>query len=519
MAEGTTASGGLDDVAERQLRRWAGERPDATGIVDEEGSLSYAQVDRLVDDLAVTLAAGGVGTGDVVTIWMPAWWQASVAFLAANRIGAVAHPMSDVLGVTEAMAILRRVQPRAVVYGASDPAAADRMAAAATDAVGSALLVRARDLADPSAAARSGSPAAARPGVPTVEPDPDRACALVFTSGTTSEPKGVLHSHRNLGATVRDVAERVGVRDADVIGLASPIGHVRWVMFGCLLPFLVGGTLFTCARWRPAEWTGRADEVGCRFAAFSPKHLEDLVAQAAEGRRCRALEVVTCGGSFLSTPQLRRSEEALGVTVLRSYGCTEFPSAVGGGVDDPPEQRWQYDGRPLAGVEVRLERGDDDDVVRLGGSGPMGRICLRGTHAAAGVTDADGWYRTEDFGELVDGWLRVLGRSADIIIRNGENISANEVEGFLSGYPGLGEFAVVGRQDLVAGERVCLVVVGPAGTAPGVDDVSGFLGQSGVMKQKWPESVVEVDSLPRTPNGKLVRRRLWELVNDGGPES
>lgn len=512
---------GPDDPAEQQLRRWAVERPDGVAIVDEARSLSYAAVDRLVDGLAATLSAGGVGVGDVVTIWTPAWWQAPVAFLAANRIGAVAHPMSDVLGLTEAAAIVRRVGPRAVVYGTNDPTGEDRVAAAATEGAGSPLLVRARDLDDQSAAppeAPTASPATVPARRPMVEPDPDRACALVFTSGTTSEPKSVWHSHRNLGATVRDVADRVGLGDGDVVGVASPIGHVRWVLFGALLPFMVGGTLFTCARWRPADWAGRAEAVGCRFAAFSPKHLEDLVAQVGEGRRCRSLEVVTCGGSFLSTPQLRRSEEALGVTVLRSYGCTEFPSAVGGGADDPPEQRWQYDGRPLAGVEVRLEVGDDDDVVRLGGAGPMGRICMRGTHAAAGVADPDGWYRTEDFGEMVDGWLRVLGRSADIIIRNGENISANEVEGVLSGFPGLGDFAVVGRQDPVAGERVCLVVVGHTGTGPGVEDVAGFLEESGVMKQKWPESVVEVDDLPRTPNGKLVRRRLWELVNDAAAQ-
>jgi non-ribosomal peptide synthetase component E (peptide arylation enzyme) len=231
---------------------------------------------------------------------------------------------------------------------------------------------------------------------------------------------------------------------------------------------------------------------------FGPEHLERM-------------QFVGLGGSAVPAAVADRAE-ALGISIARAFGATEHPSITGAVHTDPVDKRTHTDGRPLAGVEIRLVDDDGVDVA----PGESGDILSRGPDRFAGYTDpaltaaafADGgWYRTEDVGVLdTDGWLTITDRKKDIIIRGGENISAAEVEELLLRMPGVTEVAVVAAPDARLGEHACAFVRPmPGATVPTLDEVRSHLDASGLARPKWPEEIRAVDEFPRTASGKIQK--------------
>jgi cyclohexanecarboxylate-CoA ligase len=509
--------------AEVAIASCARETPERLAIVDDGTCLSYTDLDREITGFARRLTAAGVGAGHVVSIWLPPWWASSALFNSVLRVGAVSHVMSPGLGSDEAYGILQVARPRAIVVGGEDVAHLARMRD---------VIEQAAPDADVFIVRRSpGVPmehAKARPAAPGCTGEPRRlpgAQALIFTSGTTGSPKGVIHTAASLTAVCTSVAARFELGPGCVIGLASPIGHIRWVMYGAMMPFQLRGTLLTAQRWIPREWIDMARVASCEFAAFSPKHVADLVELRRSGHPRASLKTISLGGSYLPTETLLVAERVLDARIVRSYGCTEFPSATSGSPREPIDRRCSLDGHPLEGVELVLEPVSDEAsaVERISGH-MMSRILLRGSHAAAGiigtsddepgsVTGPDGWLRTEDFAEMVGGDVRIVGRSAELIIRNGENISAPAVESVLIEHPAIADVAVAGEHDPIVGERLVAVLV-PSGTAaPGAADLVEFLRQRNIERHRWPERVIVAAQIPRTSSGKIRRRSVWELVN------
>jgi acyl-CoA synthetase len=221
------------------------------------------------------------------------------------------------------------------------------------------------------------------------------------------------------------------------------------------------------------------------------------------------------GGSTVPVAVTERATR-LGITVFRSYGSTEHPSITGCHVDDPEDKRLTTDGRPLAGVEIRLQ--------------PNGEIISRGPDCCLGYTDpdltaaafdADGWYRTGDVGVLdAEGYLTITDRLSDVIIRGGENISAQEVEELLLGVDGIAEASVVAAPDARLGERAAAVIrLRPDAPPPALADVRAHLDAAGLARQKWPESLHVVDDFPRTPSGKVQKFVLRRQLRDGRMET
>jgi cyclohexanecarboxylate-CoA ligase len=508
-------------VSER-TKETAAAAPTRVAVFSGGEQVSYDAFNTHVDRIATWLSSAGIGLGDVVTFWLPPGLAASVIFIATQRIGAVAHPMSSNLGTAEARQMLTRVSPTAVVVSHGASLATESMAKLAKEALPHCQIaeIESHTLAlTPSLASFSNSsPTRIRPhGL-------DRASVIIFTSGTTGEPRAIVHSVRSIETTARDLIARLAITTSDVIGLASPIGHVRWVLYGGLVPFLSGGGLFVTDKWMPSDWVSAANAVHCTFGIFSPKHLNDLRLLSTKGLRAESVRRATCGGSYLSPRLMEVSENELDIKIVRGYGSTEFPYAFTGSFEDTPGKRWHYDGLPLGDTEMALRQDIVADSVALLDGAPLGRIQIRGNHCAKGqlnekggldpIVDDGGWVLTEDTGELTDGYLRVTGRTADLIIRNGENINANELEAVLIRHPRVTDIAIVGARDEVIGERVCAVVVGD-GLKPDltVDVLATFLRESGIMKQKWPEKVIAVDVVPRTSGGKIRRAQLWKLVN------
>jgi acyl-CoA synthetase (AMP-forming)/AMP-acid ligase II len=202
----------------------------------------------------------------------------------------------------------------------------------------------------------------------------------------------------------------------------------------------------------------------------------------------------------------------LGIEVIRSYGSTEHPSVTGSYLDEPQVKRITTDGHPLPGVELRL-----DDVGEILTRGPELFLGYTNPALTAQVVDDDGWYHTGDIGVLDDeGYLTITDRISDVIIRGGENISAQEVEELLLGLPTVAEVSVIAEPDERLGEHAAAVVrVREGMSAPTLPVIQAHLAAAGLAKQKWPESIYRVAEFPRTPSGKVQKFRFRQQVREG----
>jgi acyl-CoA synthetase (AMP-forming)/AMP-acid ligase II len=217
------------------------------------------------------------------------------------------------------------------------------------------------------------------------------------------------------------------------------------------------------------------------------------------------------GGSTVPVAVMERAAR-LGIKAFRSYGSTEHPSITGSLIDEPEIKRHTTDGHALPGVEFRLD--DDGQIISRG---PDCCIGYTDPELTAAAFDADGWYHTGDVGTVDDdGYLTITDRISDVIIRGGENISAQEVEELVLGVDGVAEVSVVAAPDEKFGERPAAVVRLREGAAePTLDDLRAHLGAAGLAKQKWPESIYVVPDFPRTPSGKVQKFRLRQQLRDG----
>jgi acyl-CoA synthetase len=206
----------------------------------------------------------------------------------------------------------------------------------------------------------------------------------------------------------------------------------------------------------------------------------------------------------------------LGITCFRSYGSTEHPSITSSGIDDPEPKRLATDGCAMPGVEIRL--GEDGEISSRGPD-----LCLGYTDPSltAAAFDDEGWYRTGDVGILDDeGYLTITDRVSDVIIRGGENVSAQEVEELLMGLGAVAEVSVVAAPDERFGEHAAAILrMLPDEPAPSLADIRQHLAAAGLAKQKWPESVRQVADFPRTPSGKVQKYILRQQLREGRLEN
>jgi acyl-CoA synthetase (AMP-forming)/AMP-acid ligase II len=220
------------------------------------------------------------------------------------------------------------------------------------------------------------------------------------------------------------------------------------------------------------------------------------------------------GGSAVPVAVTERATR-LGITCFRSYGSTEHPSVTGASIDEPEEKRLRTDGHPLEGVELRLT--DEGEILSRGPD-----LCVGYTdpELTARVFDEDGWYHSGDVGVVDDdGYLAITDRLSDVIIRGGENISAQEIEELVLGLPGVAEVAVVAAPDERLGEHAAAIFRMLDGPPPALEDVRQHLAAAGLAKQKWPESIHAVADFPRTASGKVQKFRLREQLRAGTLET
>jgi acyl-CoA synthetase (AMP-forming)/AMP-acid ligase II len=504
VAEGLARQGGAAFRVRSAVRPWDG---------------TFAGVDRAARSLATSLRGRGVGPGSVVVFQLPNWVEAGITFWAAAYLGAVVVPIVHFYGAKEVDYIVRATEPDAVVtadrFGHVDHLAVWEDVVARHPVplwlvVGETAPGDLPAAATPFAALLDGDPLAGPAAV-----DPDAPALVGFTSGTTRDPKGVVHSHGTIGCETRQLDDMFPTGGPPLI-TGAPVGHFIGMLNAFLVPLLRSHPVNLVDVWDPGTVLRLMLDEGLGMGGGAAYFLTSLLDHPDFTPDHLALmPYAGLGGSTVPVAVTERATR-LGITVFRSYGSTEHPSITGCHVDDPEDKRLTTDGRPLAGVELRLEA--DGEIVSRG---PDCCVGYTDPDLTAAVFDADGWYRTGDVGVLDgDGYLTITDRVSDIIIRGGENISAQEVEELLLGVGGVAEVSVVAAPDERLGEHAAAVVrLRPGEAAPTLAAVRAHLEAAGLARQKWPESLHVVDDFPRTPSGKVQKFVLRRRLREGGLET
>jgi acyl-CoA synthetase (AMP-forming)/AMP-acid ligase II len=503
---GQLLSEGLRDAADHDFVVRSETRPFRGALRD---------VDAMARGLARGMARRGIGPGSIVAFQLPNWIEAAATFYATAYLGATVVPIVHFYGTKEVGYILRKTRVQALVttnrFGAQDFVA--NLESMRAESGGLPDLEWVAVVGERSFDDLLDGDALAAP-LPT---DPDAPALIAYTSGTTSDPKGVVHSHRTIGAEIRQLG---GIQPAGRPMLTgAPVGHGIGMLAALLLPVWRRGAIHLIDVWDPVRVLAAMAADGVSSGQGATVFLTSLLDHPTFDLAVHAplMATIGLGGAAVPVSVCERAR-SLGIECARSYGCTEHPSITGSSYDDSWEQRCTSDGVPLPGVELRLVDEHGHDVA----TGEPGEIWSRGPDCFWGYTDADrtaeafvdGWYRTGDVGVLnQDGWLAITDRVKDIIIRGGENISAQEVEELLMRLPGVAECAVVAAPDARLGEHAAAFFRLVSGAdAPTLDAVRAQLDAAGLAKQKWPEELHTVTEFPRTPSGKIqkfvLRQRL-----------
>jgi acyl-CoA synthetase (AMP-forming)/AMP-acid ligase II len=347
----------------------------------------------------------------------------------------------------------------------------------------------------------------------TVAADPAGPSLIAFTSGTTRDPKGVIHSHQTLGFETRQLAARFPA-DRGAQLTAAPVGHFIGMVNAFLIPVLDGSSVNLADVWDPARVLALMRSDGLTVGGGAPYYMTSLLDHPDFTPEDLArLKYAGLGGASVPATVTTRLA-GLGITVWRSYGSTEHPSITGCPHTAPERKRLYTDGQVLPGVEIQLAA--DGEILSRGPD-----LCLGYTDQALTerAFDDEGWYRTGDVGVLdEDGYLTITDRKSDIIIRGGESISAAEVEELLLGLPGIAEAAVVAAPDARLGEHAAAVLRLRRGHAmPTIEQMRTHLERAGLARQKWPQELHTVDDFPRTASGKVQKFLLRRDLAEGGP--
>jgi acyl-CoA synthetase len=477
--------------------------------------------------VAAGLRALGLGPGDVVAFQLPNWVEAAVTFYACAMLGVTLVPIVHFYGPKEVGFILRQSRARALIT-VSRIGQRDYLADLATVRDGlpdlEYVVIVGDTEGDDGRAAGDLSFGDLR-GAGKIEGpvavDPDGPALIAYTSGTTADPKGVVHTHRTLGCEVRQLSSHQALRDRPNL-VGAPVGHAIGMLGGLLCPLVGGRPIYMIDGWDPPTVLDAMVEEQISSGSGSTYFFTSLLDCPGYGpEHVELMRHIGLGGSPIPNAVAERADE-LGISLVRSYGCTEHPSVTGSQHTDPKEKRIHTDGCPLEWVEVRTvdEQGHDVEV------GAPGEILTRGPDRFAGYTDptltdvaidADGWFCTGDVGVLdAEGYLTITDRVKDIIIRGGENVSAAEVEQLLAHMPGVAEVAVVAAPDERLGEHGCAFFrMQPGNDPPDLDSVRAHLAAAGLARQKWPEELRVVDELPRTASGKVQKFVLRERLRAG----
>ena len=504
-------------------RDMAASDPDVVLWVEGDNRLTAGEAFAQARNLAANLHRMGLREGDVVSFQLPNWTETVVLDIACVLLGLVVNPVVPIYRDAELQMILadcgakilfvpeefrgvrfaemvEKLRPRlpglnhvVVVRGAQRAGA-----------------MRFEELLEP----------ADLDAVPWPVQRPEAIKMIMYTSGTTGRPKGVLHTHETLARAMQACFDHWELRQGDWTLMPSPVTHVTGFSYGIEWPLVVGTRTVFMDRWNAAEAVDLIDDFGVAVTVGATPFLAELVEAADKaGSRLPSLNVFGCGGAAVPPGLIRRANSAFANScAFRIYGATEAPVVTLGYLGATGADAAADTDGEIVGYEVRVVDDEGNDVP----AGGDGEIIVRGPSLflgyldpadRQGALDADGYFRTGDVGRIVNGnGILVTGRKKDLIIRGGENLSAKEIEDALHRHEAVREAAVVSMPHARLGETVCAYVI-PAGPArPDVRDMAAFLDGAGLARQKYPERIEYVDDFPRTASGKVRKDMLRKRI-------
>lgn len=504
-----------------RIRAAALAAPDTAVIVHSVTHPDETTLGQLYDE-SLSVAAGlrqiGIRAGDVVAVQLPTWRECFVTHAAVWLAGAVLLPIVPIYGPREVGFILAQSGARAFVAADS---VRGRENAALVDGLAHLPALAHRIVVGKSGSAALPFQELARCDNGAFEAfgpaDEAERCLLVYTSGTTSTPKGVVHTHATLLAEIDVTSQLRGDHGQGARLNAFPSGHIAGVL-GILRMLTAPNLTVTMDAWNPTTAARLISDHAVTASGGAPIHLAGLLdAAERDGFDLSGLREYTTGAASVTAALIRRAD-GFGVRAFRSYGSTEHPTISSGTPDDPLDKRADTDGRLTPFTRIRVVDGGGADVK----PGIPGEILTVGPELFVGYYDAaltdtsmaGGWFRTGDIGYVdSDGYLCITDRKKDIIVRGGENISSKEVEDVLMEHPAVSEAAAVGVPDERFGERVCAFVVLRRGWTIDLRQVQDHFDTAGLARQKTPEQLRLVAELPRTASGKVQKHVLRQQLS------
>ena len=505
------------------LDRWVAEKPEALALVswrEEQGTLhrlSYRELAERAARAARALAESGVRRGEVVSFQLPNCWQFVAAHLGCVRLGAVSNPLMPIFRHRELAFMLRHGDARVLIAPATfrgfDHGSLARQLKGELPGLARVLVTDgAGEDSFEAALAGAGLEACARGS----RLEPNDVMQLLYTSGTTGEPKGALHTSNTLLSAVREYAKHMQIGESDVVFMPSPLGHQLGFCYGLQLALMLGIPLVLTDVWNPGRALELMREHGATFTCGATPFLADLAAvPGVQERRPPRLRLFASSGAPIPPPVVEAARARLGVKIATCWGMTECASVT---ITPPDEHKvLESDGCALPNGEVRILAADGSEAPR----GTVGALQVRGSSLFVGYLkrpelsrlEDGGWFDTGDVARMDDeGYIRICGRSKDVIIRGGENIPVVEIESSLYRMPEIADAAIVAMPDPRLQERACAFVTLRPGCALSLQAVRKHLAAEGVSKHFWPERLEIVEQMPRTPTGKIQKFVLREAA-------
>ncbi len=519
----------LTDVLERSVAL----QPDAIAITgfnsmrQRRESVSYRQLDQFSRRIALGLVHYGIGKGDMVSFQLPNWWEFVALHLACMRIGAISNPVMPIFRERELSFMLAFAESKAIFVprefrGFDHPAmlAGLRKDLPALEHVfvlgGSGgqgfeenfLLRRHEDEMDGPAifAARKMSP--------------NDVNEMLYTSGTTGQPKGVMHTANTQFGNLQSYAAHVGLGAKDVLLMSSPLAHQTGFLYGVMMPLYLGIKAVYQDVWDARIAAQMIEDERVTYTMASTPFLSDLtVTPEVHEYDISSLRAFLCGGAPIPRVLTERATRELDIQVLSLWGMSENGAVTITRPSDPMEKVFNTDGSAMPGVEVRI-------VDETGAPAPPdtdGLLQSRGCSSFVGYmkkpemygTGAEGWFDTGDYARMDgDGYIRITGRAKDILIRGGENIPVVEVEELLYRHPAIADVAIVGIPDPRLGERGCAFVTLTQGSNLTFEGMVDYLQDAKLARNYLPERMEVIAEMPRTASGKIQKFKLREIAKE-----
>jgi cyclohexanecarboxylate-CoA ligase len=550
----------IDQAAELPIvdwvSRWVEERPAEVAVVDVRAertrTWTWAELDEEAERAAALLLELGVEPGETVAYQLPNWGEFVVLTLAAMKVGALCCPLMPIFREREISQMAGRA--RAKVLAVPDrfrnrEHLAETVAMLAGDSAGNGAAAASLSLEHVLVVGSEGPEGAApelpaagsggvewhdyaaalaatapdRAAVATRKPAFDALSQIFFTSGTSGEPKGVLHRYDALTRAAMMEVEHLGLGRDDGMFIPTPLAHQTGLLYGMWLTFCLGSRAILQDVWEPVRGARALREWEGTFVQAATPFLADLVRVVEEGEEAPpALRIFVVTGAAVPRALAQRATETLSAAVCGAWGSSESCLGALAAPGDDPEKVWGTDGRALAGTRIRVtDEGGKPLPPDVEGNYEVTSRCLfegyldRPDLTAEAMTP-DGWYRTGDLATIdADGYLRITGRVKDVVNRGGEKVPVAEIEQLLHEHPLVEEVAIVAMPDERLGERACAFVVRNGGEGElDLAAVREFLDGREVSRHYWPERVEQIDEMPRTPSGKIQKFVLRERARE-----